>query len=523
MSAPDRDAADPCANDEPDWFRDHPLTEWADGLVPLAASNVWSFIDLFRLTGESQNLVEAMLRLTQGFVVRPVDPETGEAAIDPETGKPYPIVTPLDVTPAMRIWGPAGNPGYGVNAGVDPTLPPPHWPRAEAGEHLLQYKSAPDAAFPIIEPWEFQNRPAPAYLVADLIPDKQIVMLYGPSETLKTFQLIDLLNSVATGLPAFGHFAIVRTGDAVLCLDEDPDDAMRGRYPAWCRARGIDPADWPVRLPEGNAAVGRFAIIPRVPLVGLPSQVDDLVKSIHTAGLRPAVIGIDTAAKAMGGMEQNSAKDVGLLMAAATRLRREFDCTVVIVHHVPKDGLDMRGSGAFVNDSDCGILSELTGRNDLNVRVTVKRMKTDAKPPAFILQGELHDVGLLRRYPALVYRGLAADHPAPRDDGQADTVVLALQVEQALRGLLSDTVRHVSTDALVLTLYPKGADEEPEEHATRVKHLVSEFGRYANDRAQAYRGRNGGCLAKFIMRSPQGDQYRPYRWHLPDEMREPAY
>ena len=56
-----------------------------------------------------------------------------------------------------------------------------------------------------------------------LIRDKALTLIFGPSETYKTFINIDLCGSVTTGVPALGHFRVLRTGDAVLCLDEDPD------------------------------------------------------------------------------------------------------------------------------------------------------------------------------------------------------------------------------------------------------------------------------------------------------------
>jgi RecA-family ATPase len=57
---------------------------------------------------------------------------------------------------------------------------------------------------------------------------------------------------------------------------------------------------------------------------------------------------IDTFARCAVGFDENAAKDMGLVIDAATRLR---DCTdngvVVIVHHTGKDGKTILGSSAL--------------------------------------------------------------------------------------------------------------------------------------------------------------------------------
>ena len=66
----------------------------------------------------------------------------------------------------------------------------------------------------------------------------------------------------------------------------DPDDLMKVRWPAWCKARGIeDPFANPTPGP------GRFAVIPRRPLIGDRSDIRAIKLSGHWSA--PKAISID--------------------------------------------------------------------------------------------------------------------------------------------------------------------------------------------------------------------------------------
>ena len=224
--------------------------------------------------------------------------------------------------------------------------------------------------FPAFEPWQFKDRPAPRWVVDQIVREKAIHMNFGKSESVKTFFTLDLLGSVATGIPAFGKFEVFAPGDVVFFCDEDPDDVMTVRWPAWCKARGIkDPYSNPFARP------GRLIVIPRCPLVANPEEVENAIKRIRDLGVHPKLIAIDTAAKAMGGMDQDNACDAGILVAAMTRFRREFGNAGWITHHPKKsDPSDMRGSGALTNDTDIVWQSIRSGQT-LAVKLECMKMK----------------------------------------------------------------------------------------------------------------------------------------------------
>ena len=374
-----------------------------------------------------------------------------------------------------------------------------------------------DDAFRVFDTWQFKDRPEPNWQVDKLIRDKALTLIFGPSESYKTFEMIDILGSTATGLPAFGHLAVNRPGDTVLCLAEDPDDAMRGRFPAWCKSRGIaDPFARPLLLPDGTPSPGRFAMIGDVPLVVDPSSVARLIASIKKAGLKPVHIAIDTAAKALGGLDQNNAQDVGLLVAAMTKLRREFDCAVTATHHPNKaNPEDMRGSGAFTNDLDCIIHAQATA--ELATVLKFQKLKGGAKPPAILLRGSLYDVGLREAFPAFRFDRVLSDDREDKPQGNP-IEGLRQRIIDHLHQVTTTSGEYLDTGTLALALWPPEPDELAEDYEKRKKARMADLDRYGI----GMKGAGAGKLRSLVKKTRKGDPYKPTRWYLRAEFRRAA-
>lgn len=78
-------------------------------------------------------------------------------------------------------------------------------------------------------------------------------------------------------------------------------------------------------------------------------ELNDAVERI-----RPALVIVDTlSAMAEGKLEDGSAKAWQALMAALTRLARDFDCAVIIIHHSRKSDGAYRDSTAIGANVDC--------------------------------------------------------------------------------------------------------------------------------------------------------------------------
>ena len=65
---------------------------------------------------------------------------------------------------------------------------------------------------------------------------------------------------------------------------------------------------------------------------------------------------IDTLARAMAGMEENSAKDMGAAIAGMETISSALDCAVTVIHHSGKDtSRGERGSNSLRGAAEASI------------------------------------------------------------------------------------------------------------------------------------------------------------------------
>ena len=84
-------------------------------------------------------------------------------------------------------------------------------------------------------------------------------------------------------------------------------------------------------------------------------QVISFIVWLEHQGLQPVLIVIDTLARSMPGGDENSPRDMGVLVAAADRIRKRLDCTVLFIHHPIKSGNKReieRGHGSLRGAAD---------------------------------------------------------------------------------------------------------------------------------------------------------------------------
>jgi len=78
-------------------------------------------------------------------------------------------------------------------------------------------------------------------LVEDLVVDRALIAAVGRWKTTKSNGILDISISVATGLPAFGTFAIPEPGRVVFVNEESGRRALWRRLDALVRGRAIQP------------------------------------------------------------------------------------------------------------------------------------------------------------------------------------------------------------------------------------------------------------------------------------------
>jgi hypothetical protein len=330
---------------------------------------------------------------------------------------------------------------------------------ASMGEGNAANVTAPaKTKFRLLFPKDMASLPPPAWLIPNLLPANAVILIYGPQASFKTFIALEFAWQIATGRAS--ALGMVAQGAVAYCAGEAPIGIARKRFPAWMEHRKIE-----------NADAVPFALIPAVPLVSTPTEVDALIAALKSTGLRFSLIVIDTVARALGGLDENSAKDAGLLLAAAEKLRDTFDCSVLLIHHSGKDeDRGARGSSALLAGVDAAF--EVKADPEvLAVSLRCKKMKDSDPPDAIRLKGE-------RIFNSIVFEPIREHEFAALT--RSNTSAHQSDVANALKTLKAVNGATVTTQVLATEMAGPGADAAAIESKRRA------LMRSAKDRLRAY-------------------------------------
>ena len=92
-----------------------------------------------------------------------------------------------------------------------------------------------------------------------------------------------------------------------------------------------------------------------------PASASALIEVVDE--LQPVLVVIDTLARCLVGGDENSARDVGMAVDVAERLRQVSSAAVLLIHHSGVDGARVRGSSALEGAADVIIEAKADGTN----------------------------------------------------------------------------------------------------------------------------------------------------------------
>ena len=175
--------------------------------------------------------------------------------------------------------------------------------------------------------------PPPEPLAGELLAADTLAVHYGASGSAKSFLALDLSLSIAAGSACLGYE--VQRGTVVYIAAEG------------AAGLGVRVHAWKQR--HGYAADQRLGVhfVPEAVNLLSAADVDALVAVLAALPEHPVLLVVDTFARCLVGGDENSAKDVGLAIAALDRVRRVIGCTVLVVHHTGKNVGIERGSSAL--------------------------------------------------------------------------------------------------------------------------------------------------------------------------------
>jgi len=194
---------------------------------------------------------------------------------------------------------------------------------------------------------EFASGPPQQWIIKGLLPKAQVGMIYGESTAGKSFVAMDMLGSIARGLPWRGMRT--KQGRVVLVVAEGLMGA-RGRLKAYAQHHDIDLTDVP------------FGIIGDVPSMLLKEDVKALAKQVVDWGGADIIV-LDTLAQSSAGANENSGEDMGKVLAHCRGLNKMTGAMVLLVHHAGKDA--SRGARGW---------SGLKGAMDVEIEVTRSKL-----------------------------------------------------------------------------------------------------------------------------------------------------
>lgn len=224
---------------------------------------------------------------------------------------------------------------------------------------------------------------APNELVEGLMTIGGMAVLYGDSNSGKTFFALSLAAHIASGQEFFGRQ--IDPGLVVYLASESPG-SIRSRMQAIKKHYGCDLAD--------------LAMVP-VPLNFYANQGDandviELVKTIEEIKGKPVrlIIG-DTLARMSAGANENSGEDMGPVMARFDAVAQATSAAILIIHHNGKDqAKGARGWSGIRAHIDTEI--EVVEKDGIRSATITKQRELSGKGDSIYFQLKVVEMGVTK-------------------------------------------------------------------------------------------------------------------------------
>ena len=216
-------------------------------------------------------------------------------------------------------------------------------------------------------PWsQIHSLPRREPIVGGLLDRAAMSVVFGGSNTGKTFWTLDLCASIALGQEWRGRR--IRHG-AVIYIAAEGGLGIEERLTAYRMHHGVEAADVPL------------CVIPEpIDLCKSSADVELLLKRLKALPAEPHIelIVVDTLSRALAGGNENGADDMGSFVRHCDRLRMETKAHVLIIHHAGKDeARGARGHSLLRAATDTEI--EVT-KSDVSGVATAEVVKQRDKP-----------------------------------------------------------------------------------------------------------------------------------------------
>ncbi|WP_411815855.1 AAA family ATPase [Gordonia sp. SND2] len=223
-----------------------------------------------------------------------------------------------------------------------------------------------DAAARIADLWmdrdQLDASPGLEPLLGTLLFRRSLVVLAGAPGSFKSFVALDWAATVATGTTWQGRGAV---RGSVLYLAGEGDAGFPKRLRAW-----------ELENNKGNKVT--LQVFPRPAALHRADDAETEALLTSIIERSPDLVIVDTLARYAPGMNENSAQEMGQLVANLSRIKDETGACVVVVHHTARDGGNERGSTALRGASDALYMMARPNKDRRTVEFTIDRAKEEA-------------------------------------------------------------------------------------------------------------------------------------------------
>jgi hypothetical protein len=195
--------------------------------------------------------------------------------------------------------------------------------------------------------------PAPRkeWLVKDFLGAGEISCMFGPPGSCKSTLAGDMAGHVAAGMEWLGR-RVKKSG--VLYVAAERAGLVKRRMAAFRKHHGLD--NIPLAIVSGPADL-RTSQDDADMILAYVNRLTALCK------VKVGLIIMETVSRLLAGGDENSSKDMGVLVRVLSRIQEESEAHVLTVHHTPVDGSHrLRGHGCLLGAFDTTIGVEKLGQ-----------------------------------------------------------------------------------------------------------------------------------------------------------------
>lgn len=282
--------------------------------------------------------------------------------------------------------------------------------------------------WPVVQASELEsdaeNKP---WLIERLWSIHAVGFVSGPPKSFKTWTVLEMAVSVASGTPCFGAFPVHCSGPVLLYAAEDSMPALRLRLESLARNHGLDLDQVDIRVIRADSL--------RLDRAG------DREKLAATVDLhRPTLLILDPLVR-LHALDENQAGPMAELLGHIRALQRSSATAIAIVHHARKNGAHSAGQSLRGSSDLYAFVDSLVSLQHRHGRVTLSAEHRSA-PGLAPLELELVAADKPDRAPSLRIATTPHEDPPKQD-----------HLEERIIQLLSESHSACSTDSIRAALH----------------------------------------------------------------------